>query len=292
MASADTLDIRAQQAATRYMGDFAWPTVVMGLLDAVAYIAVVYLVLAGMLGLGWGVLLIALLTYVMYTVVHDAAHGSISGSRQDLRWVNEAMGYLGAFIFMIPLTAHRHEHLAHHRNTNNADTDPDFAVANLWRNPAYPLVAMFRIWVGQFRYYIEHRWGKGPRKQDVIFCIELVVGLAPRLWLLAAGFWFESFALFVVGGMGGLLVTMYLFAYLVHHPHTAQGRWVDTSTFILPGKLGTVFTWFYLFQNYHSIHHLYPRVPFYHYRRLFEDIEPVMQQKGSPIYRFQKTLAS
>jgi beta-carotene hydroxylase len=40
-----------------------------------------------------------------------------------------------------------------------------------------------------------------------------------------------------------------------------------------------------LFQNYHSIHHLFPRVPFYHYARLYQDIEEIMSAKGAPIYR-------
>ena len=38
------------------------------------------------------------------------------------------------------------------------------------------------------------------------------------------------------------------------------------------------------FQNYHSIHHLFPRVPFYTYRAVFEKIEPVMLTKEGPIY--------
>ena len=42
--------------------------------------------------------------------------------------------------------------------------------------------------------------------------------------------------------------------------------------------------WFWMFQNYHSIHHLFPRVPFYKYAELFEEIEDVMVAKQAPIY--------
>ena len=40
-----------------------------------------------------------------------------------------------------------------------------------------------------------------------------------------------------------------------------------------------------MFQNYHSIHHLFPRVPFYQYARLYSDIEAVMVAKGAPVYQ-------
>jgi beta-carotene hydroxylase len=78
---------------------------------------------------------------------------------------------------------------------------------------------------------------------------------------------------------------MYLFAYVVHTPHAAVGRYVDTSTFIVPGKLGTLVTVLWGYQNYHSIHHLFPRVPFYRYADLFAEIEDIMIAKGAPIHR-------
>ncbi|MDX1757034.1 MAG: fatty acid desaturase [Marinobacter sp.] len=41
--------------------------------------------------------------------------------------------------------------------------------------------------------------------------------------------------------------------------------------------------WFWLGQNLHSIHHLFPRVPFYRYHALHRQIEPVMRAHGTPI---------
>jgi beta-carotene hydroxylase len=279
------LDRQALEAAQQRMGEFAWRTVLLGLAVAVAYLATVATVTSGALPLAGGTLLIALLTYLAYTVLHEAVHGSICGSHRQLRWVNEAMGYLAGWIVMIPMTAHRHEHLTHHRHTNEADADPDYLVAGLLRNPLRPLYAIVGIIFGQYRHYFKHRWGKGPRSQDVTFCLELIAGLGLRLGFMAQGFWLEGTVLFVVGGLGGVLVTMYLFAYIVHHPHTAVGRYANTSTIIVGGPVGTLTTWLWLYQNYHSIHHLFPRVPFYRYRELFDEIEDVMQQRGAPIYR-------
>ena len=43
------------------------------------------------------------------------------------------------------------------------------------------------------------------------------------------------------------------------------------------------FEWFWLGQNLHSIHHLFPRVPFYRYHALHREIEPIMRAHGTPI---------
>jgi beta-carotene hydroxylase len=44
--------------------------------------------------------------------------------------------------------------------------------------------------------------------------------------------------------------------------------------------------WIYLFQNYHLIHHLFPRIPFYLYPDAFQKLRPVLEKKGSRIYEY------
>ena len=102
---------------------------------------------------------------------------------------------------------------------------------------------------------------------------------------MAQGYWFEGLVMILVGGIGGVALLMYLFAYIVHRPHESVGRYIDTSAIIAPAWCNGLVTWLWLFQNYHAIHHLFPRVPFYHYRRLYEEIEPTMRANGTPIYK-------
>jgi len=83
----------------------------------------------------------------------------------------------------------------------------------------------------------------------------------------------------------GAIIVLYLFAYVVHRPHEKVGRYLDTSTILLPRPLHALITWLWLFQNYHSIHHLFPRVPFYKYAQLYGELEEIMLAKGAPIYR-------
>ena len=284
MEKKDNLDLLALEAAKQHMGKVAWPTVVLGTVVAVAYVATPVLVVIGMLPLVAAVPLVAFLTYASYTVLHDAAHGSISGSNPSLRWLNETMGYVAAWIMMMPLTAHRHEHLAHHRHTNQPEDDPDYIVADMTRSPFHAIRAGLKMYLGQYQYYAKNRWNKGQSSQNLYLCLEVFAALAPRIAFLAAGFWVEGLALFALGWMLGISVLLFLFAYIVHTPHESVGRYVDTSTIVVSGWAGPLVTLLWGFQNYHSIHHLFPRVPFYSYRAVFEEIEPIMVARGAPIY--------
>lgn len=284
MGQTADLDKQARDIAKNYMGEFAWPTLLLGLSVCAAYISVPLLVAGGHLPLPVGALLMVVLTYASYTVLHDAVHGSINGKNQSLRWVNEALGYMAACIMMIPLTAHRHEHLTHHRNTNDPDGDPDFVVADMARSPFHAVRAAVRVVFAQYQFYFANRWHTAAKGQNLRFCLEIGAALGLRLLFLAKGYWAIGLVLFIAGGVGGVMLLMFLFAYIVHRPHSAVGPYVDTSTIIVPGIWSTPVTWLWGYQNYHSIHHLFPRVPFYRYKKLFAEIQDIMVARGAPIY--------
>ncbi len=286
MNKTDRLDGQAIASARKYMGTVAWPTVILGLLFAAAYVASVALALAGILPLWIAVPVVALLTYQSYTILHDSVHGAIGGNDKSLRWLNKAMGYVAAWITMIPLTAHRYEHMAHHRHANDPKRDPDFHMGRLGDSLLAPLRAVLQAWVSQFVSYAKHRWADAPLGQKAILCVEVAVAIVPRLAVMAAGYWLEGLALFVLAWMLGAFILIYLFAYVVHRPHDQVGRYVDTSTILPPRSslLRSGLNWFWMFQNYHSIHHLFPRVPFYKYAELYDEIEDVMKAKQAPIY--------
>ena len=89
MNKPDAIERAAQQAATSYMGAVAWPTVILGTVVTLTYLGTLLLVVAGQLPLLAAIVLIAITSYAGYTVLHEAAHGSISGSHRQLRWLNE-----------------------------------------------------------------------------------------------------------------------------------------------------------------------------------------------------------
>lgn len=284
MSNTDALDRQAAASARKYMGKLAWPTVILGLVMGASYLALVAMVITNFLSLWVAVPLVAAVTYLSYTVLHESVHGSIAGNNESLRWLNKALGYLAAWITMIPLTAHRHEHIAHHRHANDEVHDPDFHIGRMGDSLLAPVHAGLKAWVRQLDYYARNRWSRAPVNERVQLGLEVAAALAPRLAVVAAGYWVEGIALFCVAWLIGAIVLLYLFAYIVHRPHEEVGRYLDTSTVLLPPSLNALLSWLWMYQNYHSIHHLFPRVPFYKYAELYRDIEEVMEAKRAPVY--------
>lgn len=284
MSNTDALDRQAAASARKYMGKLAWPTVILGLVMGASYLALVAMVITNFLSLWIAVPLVAAVTYLSYTVLHESVHGSIAGNNESLRWLNKALGYLAAWITMIPLTAHRHEHIAHHRHANDEVHDPDFHIGRMGDSLLAPVHAGLKAWVRQLDYYARNRWSRAPVNERVQLGLEVAAALAPRLAVVAAGYWVEGIALFCVAWLIGAIVLLYLFAYIVHRPHEEVGRYLDTSTVLLPPSLNALLSWLWMYQNYHSIHHLFPRVPFYKYAELYRDIEEVMEAKRAPVY--------
>lgn len=288
MSSLGELEVNANRTAARYMGEVCWPTVILGMTIIVAYIAVLWAVASADFTLWQAVPASAVLVYLSYTVLHESVHHSITGSNRSLRWLNDLLGYLMGQLLFIPMTAHRYEHLAHHRHTNSPEKDPDFVFSSA-TGPIAALLTVMKGITAQYSFFFRNCWNAGRRIENTKFVIEICVALAWRLAFMAQGYWLEGLAIFVLAELLGLLLLMYLFAFIVHQPYREQGRYVDTATIVIPGPFGKLVNLLWMYQNYHSIHHLYPRVPFYRYVELFEEIEPIMSANGAQIHELGPT---
>jgi fatty acid desaturase len=76
----------------------------------------------------------------------------------------------------------------------------------------------------------------------------------------------------------GALILQVWFVWLPHHDFTETSRYRNTR---IRGWWGS--TIMLLGQDHHLIHHLYPRVPFYNYRRLYRDIKVSLEDNGARI---------
>ncbi len=273
----------ANCAARAAMGEVAWPTLVLAVVLLSAYPGVIAAYALGALPISAAAAFLAVIVYATYTVVHEAVHGSISGKAQRLKPLNDALGYIGGQLIGTPFTAHRKEHLAHHAHTNIEGRDPDLRLARGGLGGL--LVGTLRALPHQVAYYLDNNWAKASGRDRTVLVAEIVVAIGWRLVLAYSLGLTAAFFLLIVANLIGIFITLVLFAWIVHRPHTATGRYRDTSTFVFPRLFDTVISWLWLFQNYHAIHHLFPRVPFYRYRQVFREIEPVMERRGSPIHR-------
>lgn len=278
----DTLNRRAVDIARTYSGDVAWLTVALALSVLAGTAALLWAYAAGLLPLWLAMPAYAVLTYVSYTPLHEAAHGNIHGRHERLRWLNELCGYLMAPLIMIPYSTHRVEHFTHHRYTNQPERDPDFMISGAREGfVAFVVQGLRFLWM-QNTFLFRDYWANAPLRERAVYWMEVSFSLGWRVAFVLMVARSGDVALLAVGYVVGAFFTVYWFAYRPHHPYENAARYRNTSSMILPAWLKPL-EWFWLGQNLHSIHHLFPRVPFYRYHALHRRIEPIMRAHGTPI---------
>lgn len=124
--------------AKQYMGQFGWPTVILVVLVLAGFIANLTLFALGVVPAWTATVILAALTYMAYTPVHEAVHGNIHGKHDNLSWVNDLCGYVMAPLIAIPFASHKLEHFTHHRYTNQPNKDPDYLISGIGRGPVIP----------------------------------------------------------------------------------------------------------------------------------------------------------
>lgn len=261
-----------------HAGVIAWPTILLmgGIL--LGEVAVWAGVLSGQLALGWAMLAATILAYMAFTVMHEASHGNIDGGHQGAAFLEDVLGWISGTILSAPYPVFRILHLRHHAHTNDADHDPDH-----WVVGGSPLSVVLRCFTIVPHYYVDYFLGESGRSEagrrargaTVLGFALMVVGFGA---LIAAGLGREALLLWLVPAWVASGLLAFAFDWLPHHPHALQERFRDTRVLLLPGATVTL-----LSQNYHLIHHLHPRVPFYRYGACFREIRPLLEAEGAPI---------
>ncbi|WP_295678632.1 fatty acid desaturase [uncultured Nevskia sp.] len=278
----NALNKQAIAAAREYTGEVAWPTVLLVVLVLAAFIANLALFANGLMPLWAAIPICAVLTYLSYTPLHEAAHGNIHGGQDRYQWLNDLCGYLVAPLISVPFSTHRVEHFTHHRYTNQPDKDPDFIVSGMRRGLlAFVVFGLRFLWV-QNTFLFREYWATAPLRERMIYWTEVSVSIGWRVAFVLLVARESDLTMILAGYLIGAYFTVYWFAYRPHHPYEDATRYRNTNSLIMP-KWMKPLEWFWLGQNLHSIHHLFPRVPFYRYHALHRRIEPVMRAHGTPI---------
>jgi beta-carotene hydroxylase len=276
------LNKQAISAAQHYMGKVCWFTVALTALVVACYIANLVLFANGVLPAWGATIVMAVLTYMSYTPLHEAAHGNIHGNNDRLSWLNDLCGYVVAPLISVPYASHRHEHFTHHRYTNIEDKDPDFVVQGLGKGLLIGSLTILKfLWV-QNTFFAQKRWDSASSKEKLIYSLELCFSLGWKLAFILMVDQPGTAVVIILGYFMGGYFTGYWFAYRPHLPYKEAKRYKNTNSLLMP-KWMKPFEWFWLGQNLHSIHHLFPRVPFYKYHALHKEIEPVMRAHGTPM---------
>lgn len=220
----------------------------------------------------------AVAIFVMFTVLHDASHYSISSHR----WVNVAFGRVAMF-FVSPLISFKSFsfiHIEHHRNTNDGASDPDHFVSAA---PWWQLPIRFPAMDVPYISFLVRNVSRRPRAEILetvalmAFSVTVIVlaAFAGHLWTLALVYLIpERIAMFVLA---------WWFDWLPHHgleDTQRENRYRATRN-----RVGSewILTPLLLSQNYHLVHHLHPSIPFHRYVATWRRNETAYLERDSAI---------
>lgn len=248
--------------ALRERPTVAWPTVLLLLacLSAIGWSW--YACLTDQLPLWAGLLINTVAMYYLFSPMHDAMHGAVS----KYPWLNSAVLFL-AVLPIVPLATGRFlrfMHMQHHRFAND-DADPDHLLS---MKPSHALGKWF-FWGHLYKgFYLRNR-DKLPEFSARIMRREEIAALGSQLVLLIICPW-ETLMLMIIPSFFFAWLITFVFMFLPHYPHDVKHK--DDPYRATAVRVG----WEWLlcplmaYQNYHLVHHLYPTVPFYRYKKVWE----------------------
>lgn len=262
-------------------GEIAWPSLLVTALLACAHAGVWICALRFGLPLPVASLLLVIVSYYWFTPLHEAVHGNLAG--REYGFVNPLVGHVAAMIFLAPYPAFQILHLRHHGSVNHEGEDPD-----LWVDAPTRLGVLGRCLTILPHYYfiLFTALGKesGVRRRMILQAAAILGTMALAFAaLVRAGLGAEALLLWFLPAWLASALLAFLFDYLPHRPHDDRGRWTN-ARIILGSRLGgRLLTLLMAGQNYHLVHHLKPRVPFYRYGALYRKLRPTLERHGSSI---------
>lgn len=266
------------------IGGVAWGSIFLLIGSVAAFVTVWVLAASGAIPLWAGCLLNSYLVYVMYTPMHEAVHGNVQGQARRYRWLNDIVGGFVSVPLLLPYHWHKYTHLAHHSSTNTADGDPDHWMAVRGFGPV--VLRGLTILYAHASFFFIKQAGRIQRKHLYLGWAEFAAAYGMLLALGLSGLWLEVLLLSIVPFIFGFALIGIFFDWLVHVPYKETARFRDTNIFRFPEPVDTLISLLYLYQNYHLIHHLFPRVPFYRMRKVYRLMAADLQERGAPVFAF------
>lgn len=277
------------EMAKKFWGGFQPRIVLTFALFSAGWIASLVLGLQGTFSLWIGLVVSTFFAATFYMPMHEAVHKNIWGKQSRARWGEELIGYLCSVPLLINFKTHRSGHMRHHAFTNDSSRDPDhfsggelgalgskifgMTMINMFL-PFFALVpATRRVLPASVRGVFDVA---GGNKKEGLSQV--------RFWLLthvvliasfAFGFGWQALALWYIPARLQFMYLIFIFAWFPHHPAKETTRYKHTRVAVFRGS-GFLIRG----HDYHAMHHLFPRVPHYRLRALWNEMADEMVTKG------------
>lgn len=241
----------------------AWPTIILLAICHSFIFASWYGVINGELPLWAGCIINGVAMYFLFSPVHDASHNAVSIHYKVNTWVlaiavQPILPFsTGKFLKMM--------HMMHHRFGNDPDKDPDYKVAHSAKG-------MFWTWfVWDFQYISFYKKNKLTNKMpDHDKRILRETSIVYLTVIIVACFYpMEVLFLWLIPSRIMTWLIAAVFMYLPHIPHNVTHEEDPYKATNNRYGLEFLLTPLLAYQNYHLVHHLYPTIPFYRYRKIW-----------------------
>ncbi len=271
----------------------AWPTIITFFVAAAVIITLQVLYAKEQIHLLPHLIITSYFMYVMYTPLHEASHQNISGANQKYRFLNPLFGFLSALFYLHSYTQHTWSHLEHHKHANDKDLDPDYIIKG--SNWLSIMARGFFILLIKDYFYIKNEKLKNDKIAKIKMKIGTIESLIPVILLIIftnvfSVPWYHFILSYVIPLLFAVMLLGIFFDYLVHMPHQSSEKFGDTNVIRTKKWLDYPMTWIWSYQNYHGMHHLFPRLPFYKYKKVFMDKEDELIRLGLPIFTIEEKI--
>lgn len=275
--------------AAKYWGGFQIRIVATFLGFTACWVSVLVFGVLGILPLWLGLILNTVFASSFYMPLHEATHKNIRGKSSRGYIVEEVVGRLSSIPTGIEFTSHRAGHMRHHAHTNDPVRDPDhFTEGRLSELPVkfygmtmihaflpfFALIQPLRVLLPEsLRTRLSDREGsKSEGKAQLRYWMLSTTVLAA---CFATGHGLAALCLWWLPARLQLCWLMFIFAWYPHHPAKETSRYRHTRVAVFPGS-GLLIRG----HDYHAIHHLYPRVPHYRLKKVWNELSEDLVARG------------
>ncbi|MBV1919110.1 MAG: fatty acid desaturase [Pseudomonadales bacterium] len=269
----------------------AWVSIIFFILGVTVIPSTAYLAANDVIPSWIAVLTNAYCLYMLFMVMHDSAHRSVS----QINFINEWTGRISVFL-VIPFAAlpsWRMAHMSHHRFTNESDgNDPDIWVS---QGPKWLLPLRWATldiaYLGQFFLY-DKKLKEMPAKGKIEWAIVWLLTLSLFGISFIFGFTIDLLLYWVLPARMAVFVVALVFNFLPHTHHIKQKEHPFNASMIRhSARWDRLLVLLTMNQSYHTMHHVYPRIPFYLIRKAwFAKLNYHLAQNPSIVSTFGKSL--
>lgn len=263
-----------------------------------AYIANGWAAVAGAIPLYLALGISTVICYYCYTFHHESTHGNISGRANSLEKI---IGNISSVIIDLHFSGYSRMHMKHHQHTNTKLDSLDSQFRNGYKsiNRSFKTIAVkvltcipfglkiFATLVSKevkVKTYIMLKQKDMVRFNRINFAIMCILLLTPFRWVVLC-VWYLPATLYI-------FLHQFLTDWLPHAVYSPNNqRYTDEyrNTRILTWPGSSIMM---AGQDYHLIHHLYPRIPFHKYRKAFRLMEQSLIKNGAIIQSLPRARAS